>query len=141
MARRQTFRSVVTLEDCDKLGHMNISRYVAACSEAVFDLLAQVGMDDADITSGRRMSFAAVHMECSYRAELHEGDAYHMISRIERIGGRSIGFYHRMIRERDGVEAFDCKVTNVIMSLVSRKSVQIPDDLRADLEAWEASAA
>jgi acyl-CoA thioester hydrolase len=36
----ETFRRAVDPSDCDFLGHMNVSRYFQACSDAMFSLQA-----------------------------------------------------------------------------------------------------
>ncbi|PSL20424.1 hypothetical protein CLV88_10365 [Shimia abyssi] len=39
-----SYRGVVDPADCDFLGHMNVSRYFAACSDAVFAIQAEMGL-------------------------------------------------------------------------------------------------
>ena len=51
----ETFRSAVAPSDCDVLGHMNVSRYFAACSDGVFSLQTMLGLGIGDIRGGRRL--------------------------------------------------------------------------------------
>ena len=70
-----SFRSVVDPSDCDFLGHMNVSRYFAACSDGVFALQSELGLTADDMRNGRRLSFAVVNAQSDFRAELAAGDA------------------------------------------------------------------
>ncbi|WP_170328795.1 thioesterase family protein [Ruegeria arenilitoris] len=53
MAAYLAFKSVVDPSDCDFLGHMNVSKYFAASSDAVFALQAEMGLTADDMRSGR----------------------------------------------------------------------------------------
>ncbi len=139
MARR-VMSGVVQESDCDVLGHMNVSRYIAACSDGVFALQREIGLDEQDMQSGRRVSFAVVHMESDFRAELHAGDGFYLTTEVARIGGKSLTFHHRLYRERDEALAFDARFTTVLLSLETRRAVTIGADLRADLGPWLAEA-
>lgn len=55
-----SFRSVVDPSDCDFLGHMNVSRYFAACSDGVFAIQSEMGLTANDMRDGRQLSFAVV---------------------------------------------------------------------------------
>jgi hypothetical protein len=71
----ETFRRAVDPSDCDFLGHMNVSRYFQACSDAMFSLQAGLGMTRTDMAqTGRRLSFAVVHAESDFLREVMAGD-------------------------------------------------------------------
>ena len=101
-----SFRSVVDPSDCDFLGHMNVSRYFAACSDAVFALQTELGLSAHDMRSGRRLSFAVVHAESDFLAELTAGETIHMQTEILQIGGKSMTFRHELFRSADRKPAF-----------------------------------
>ena len=69
-----SFRSVVDPSDCDFLGHMNVSRYFAACADGVIAIQSEMGLTANDMRSGRRLSFAVVNAQSDFRAELSAGD-------------------------------------------------------------------
>ncbi len=138
---RKVLSGVVQNDDCDVLGHMNVSRYIAACSDAVFALQRDIGMNEEDFKNGRKASFAVVHMESDFRAELHAGDGFYVTTEIARIGGKSLTFHHRLYRDRDDALAFDARFTTVLLSLETRRAVTIDADLRADLAPWLAADA
>ena len=131
-----SFRSVVDPSDCDFLGHMNVSRYFAACSDAVTALQCELGLTGRDMRGGRRLSFAVVHAESDFRAELSAGDSIWMESGIEVIGGKSMTFRHELYRAPARELAFATRFKCVLLSLETRRAVDIPDDLRAAAEKF-----
>ena len=101
-----SYRSVVNPSDCDFLGHMNVSKYFAACSDGVLAIQSEMGLTASDMRSGRRLSFAVVHAHSDFRSELSAGDAVRLETEILDIGNKSISFRHRLIRAEDDVIAF-----------------------------------
>ena len=135
MGAMETYRAVVDPSDCDFLGHMNVSRYFVACSDGMFALQCALGMTAEDMRHGRRLSFAVVHAESDFKAELMAGEAIHLVTGIEEIGRKSITCRHRLYRSADQALAFESQFVCVLLSLESRRAVPLPDDLRARAEA------
>jgi acyl-CoA thioester hydrolase len=132
----ETFRSVVAPSDCDFLGHMNVSRYFAACSDGVFTIQSEMGLTANDMREGRRLSFAVVHAESDFKAELSSGDAIRLETGILAIGSKSITFRHRLFRVDDNVMAFETMYKCVMLNLETRGAAQIPDAVREKAAAW-----
>ena len=78
MAYIETYRAVVAPSDCDHLGHMNVSGYFQACSDAVIAFQAQLGLTPADVLKGRKLSFAVVRAESDFKSEVSAGDVLTM---------------------------------------------------------------
>lgn len=131
-----TFRSVVDPADCDFLGHMNVSRYFAACSDGVFAIQSEMGLTASDMRKGRRLSFAVVHANSDFKSELSAGDAICLKTSIAAIGSKSITFKHRLIRSEDDAVAFETVFKCVMLNLATRRAVEIPDEIRRKAEAW-----
>jgi len=131
-----SFRSVVDPSDCDFLGHMNVSRYFAACSDGVFAIQSEIGLTANDMRDGRRLSFAVVHAESDFRAELAAGDAIRLETDIMAIGSKSITFRHRLIRADGDLLAFETLFKCVMLSLETRSAAPIPDAVREKASAW-----
>jgi len=125
-----SFRSIVDPSDCDFLGHMNVSRYFAACSDGVFAIQSEMGLTASDTRNGRKLSFAVVRAESEFKAELNAGDAVYLETGILEIGNKSITFLHRLVRAEDQNVAFESRFKCVLLSLESRKAVTIPDEVR-----------
>ncbi|MEJ2376805.1 MAG: thioesterase family protein [Pseudolabrys sp.] len=131
-----TFRSVVDPADCDFLGHMNVSRYFAACSDGVFAIQSEMGLTASDMRNGRRLSFAVVHAQSDFKAELSAGDAIHLGTSVTAIGLKSITFRHRLIRSEDDALAFETMFKCVMLNLATRRAAKIPDEIRQKAETW-----
>lgn len=126
----ETFRSVVAPSDCDVLGHMNVSRYFAACSDGVFSFQTILGLGISDIRGGRKLSFAVVHAESDFLSEVHAGEVIYLKTGIEKIGGKSIVFRHCLYEAETGSMAFRTRFQCVMLDLNTRKSAEIPGDVR-----------
>jgi len=131
-----SFRSVVDPTDCDFLGHMNVSKYFAACSDGVFAIQSEMGLTANDMRNGRRLSYAVVHAESDFKAELSAGDAIRLETSIIEIGSKSITFRHCLIRSADNLVAFETLFKCVMLNLETRRSAVIPDDAREKALVW-----
>ena len=110
---------------------MNVSKYFAACSDAVFAVQSELGLTAQDMREGRRLSFAVVHAESDFKAELSAGDSIWMESAVEGIGGKSMTFRHQLFRGPDRMLAFETQFKCVLLSLETRLAVDVPQDVRA----------
>lgn len=136
MPELKTWSLVVAPSDCDLLGHMNVGRYLAACGDGVFALQGALGLTADDIRSGRRLSFAVVHMESDFKAELHLGEAVHLTSGVVEVGRRSAIFRHRMWRTETRELCFEATFKCVMMDLVARRATEVPQDVRETARAY-----
>ncbi|MDQ2090647.1 acyl-CoA thioesterase [Marimonas arenosa] len=125
-----SFRSVVDPSDCDFLGHMNVSRYFQACSDGVFAIQTEMGLTADDMLSGRRLSFAVVHAESEFRAELIAGESIFLETEVVEIGTKSIIFRHRLVRAADKTIAFQTLFKCVMLGLETRTAEPIPDEVK-----------
>jgi acyl-CoA thioester hydrolase len=131
-----SFRSVVDPSDCDFLGHMNVSKYFAACSDGIFAIQSEMGLTARDMRSGRRLSFAVVHAESEFRSELSAGDAIRLETGILEIGSKSMTFRHRLIRSEDDAIAFQTRFKCVMLNLETRRAEAVPDAVREAAARW-----
>lgn len=136
MAAMITFRSVVDPADCDFLGHMNVSRYFAACSDGVFAIQSEMGLTAGDMRKGRRLSFAVVHADSDFKTELSAGDAIRLETSVAAIGSKSITFRHRLVRSEDDAVAFETVFKCVMLNLTTRRAAEIPSEVRQKAECW-----
>src|SRR5688572_7760816 len=82
----------------DMFGHMNIQYYVKLFNDGIFDMCAQLGMDEAFfLRSGRGMYALEQHIK--YMAEVHEGDEVAVYSRLFGRNEKRIHFMLFMINE------------------------------------------
>ena len=131
-----SFRSVVDPSDCDFLGHMNVSRYFAACSDGVFAIQSEMGLTANDMRDGSRLSFAVVNAQSDFLAELSAGDGIRLETSVMEIGSKSMTFRHRLIRSEGDTLAFETVFKCVLLSLETRRAAEIPDDVREKAAQW-----
>ncbi len=136
MSYVETYRATVAPSDCDVLGHMNVSRYFAACADGVFSLQTSLGLGLDDMTNGRKLSFAVVHSESDFKAEVHAGSVIYLMSGIVRIGDKSVVFYHRLFKADGDLLAFETQFKCVLLDLVERKARALPPDIREQAEKY-----
>ena len=125
----ETYRAVVAPADCDHLGHMNVSRYFAACSDGVISFQIRLGLGPSDLRDGRRLSFAVVRAESDFKAELRAGEVILLRTGIEQIGGKWMQFRHQLVRAEDDFIAFETAFRCVLLDLTTRRAVELPDDV------------
>lgn len=131
-----SFRSVVNPSDCDFLGHLNVSRYFAACSDGVFAIQSEMGLTATDMRDGRRLSFAVVNAQSDFRVELAAGDAIRLETSVMEIGSKSMTFRHRLIKSEGDTVAFETVFRCVMLNLETRRAAAIPDDVRQMAAQW-----
>jgi acyl-CoA thioester hydrolase len=130
MAFLETYRSVVAPADCDHLGHMNVSRYFAACSDGTIAFQTALGLGPSDLRNGRKLSFAVVHAESDFKSEILAGEVIILQTGIERLGSKSVVFRHRLIRAEDDFIAFETSFQCVLLDLENRRAMELPEGIR-----------
>lgn len=130
------YRGMVPQWDCDHLGHMNVGHYLRLCGDSAFAFQDALGLTAEDIRSGRGLSFAVVHAESDFLAEVLAGEIITMKTGVLSIGTKSATFHHVM-EKSDGSRAFESLFKAVMFNTRTRKSDRVPDDLRAALAAYK----
>ncbi|GAA5146841.1 hypothetical protein GCM10023340_18360 [Nocardioides marinquilinus] len=118
----------------DENGHMNIGRYFELGAWAPWKRLAELGVDASYLTE-RLLSFFTVEHHIRYLGELRLGEPF---SVRPALVGRTAKAVHAVAFVLDeGRDAVACtmEVMYVHVSMQSRRSVPIPDDLAATLDA------
>ena len=95
-----------------------------------------MGLTSNDMRDGRRLSFAVVHAQSDFRAELSAGDAIRLETSVIEIGSKSMTFRHRLIRSDGDTLAFETVFKCVLLSLKTRRAAEIPDDVRTAAARW-----
>lgn len=132
----ETFRNVVSPDQLDHLGHMNVQYYFAAISGAISSFQIAIGLTPTDMREGRKLAFVVVHGDTNFRAELKAGDVIRMETAVTEIANKTATFHHRLFRVETDTLSFDTHFKCVLMDLQARRAIEIPDDIRAELEAY-----
>ena len=134
MAEVETVRRVIGTESCDMLGHMNVSAYFGLASDGGFARIARFGLGPDQLTAGRQQSFAVVHSDAVFKAEVRPGQEIVVRSGLLEIGGASAKFRHRIFLGEK--MAFQTVFTCALFDLKARKAALIDDALRREMETY-----
>ncbi|MFC3674539.1 thioesterase family protein [Ferrovibrio xuzhouensis] len=131
---RETYRGSVAAWECDQYGHMNVQFYTARISDAAASAMLAAGFG-REAFEDKKLGVAAVHAEVDYLAELHAGDLIRMESGVKLAEGRKLKFHHRLFNAETGALCMTADVLGLCFDLQNRKSVALPDDIRAGFSA------
>ena len=84
-----TYRGTVYPTQCDHMGHMNVMFYVQKFDEAVWQVLAGIGLTAARMR-GDQIGMAAVEQHIIYKRELRAGDSVSIRSGILDVRDKSL---------------------------------------------------
>ena len=128
-----THNFIVRPSDCDFLGHMNIARYLDACSDSGFTIQAAWGLTTDDVLKGRQMAFVVLNANSTFHRELKTRDHVYVRSELMKIGTKSTPVTHRFYCNE--ILCFESVFTLVLMDLKTRKATVISDELRGTITA------
>ena len=132
-------RSVFTVRsyEVDSYAHLNNGVYVSWLEQARLDFLQSLGFS-YDGFAERQQWFVVARIEVDFRAPLRTGDAVDVITRVTELGRSSVRFAQTMQRPegRRGSPLLVCEAsTLMVFSGADGRSIPIPDDVRARLQA------
>ena len=124
------FTNVTTrYSDQDELGHINNCSYVAYVEAGRVEFLG--GLLDSDRHTGIDLILARVTV--NYLQESHYPGVMEVGSRILKLGNKSITTGYGLFKDDHCVATADS--VNIYFEVESRKTIAIPTDIRATLEA------
>jgi acyl-CoA thioester hydrolase len=124
-------KGVAHLWQCDILGHLTTRFYVAMFDDASYHFLHTIFGWVGNVDDQGRLSWADVRHTIDYKAEVMPGDLLEVRAALTRIGGKSLTVSYEMINLGTGSVAATLESVMVLFDRQERKSVTIPDDLRA----------
>jgi 4-hydroxybenzoyl-CoA thioesterase len=125
----------IRFEEVDAAGIVFFARYLGFAHDAMERFFGPLDGGYAHLVGARKIGFPAVRVETDYHAPARYGDVLRIETSVARLGNRSATLRYRMVRAADGVLACEVKHTVVVSDLVALKSVDMPADVRAVLEA------
>jgi acyl-CoA thioester hydrolase len=124
-----TYRGVVYPSQCDHMGHMNVTWYVAKFDEATWQLFSAIGLTRSRLRS-ERIGMAGVEQHIEYKRELYPGDVVTVSSTILEVKEKAIRFAHEMKNDETGEVAARTVLVAVHLDTVTRKARPFPSDVR-----------
>ena len=124
-----TYRGVVYPSQCDHMGHMNVTWYVAKFDEATWQIFSAIGLTRSRLRS-EGIGMAGVEQHIEYKRELYAGDVVTVSSTILEIKEKAIRFAHEMKNDETGEVAARTVLVAVHLDTVTRKARSFPSDVR-----------
>ena len=126
--------SVVSLEiivrptELDVNGHVNNAKYLEYLEWCREEWYEQAGLD-YDTFGRMGIQTVTVNININYRKECRQGDRLTVTTTPEKVGRSSYVFKQEIVNQR-GELCADALVTSVTMDAETRKSREVPDELR-----------
>jgi len=131
----ETGRSVVYPWHCDHLGHMNVQHYVGFFDIGAFHFMSKLGFKSHDMHDVGETLVDAQHT-IKYINEQPVGSLLKVDSAIIKIGNKSLTCLHRMTNTETDLIAATNEVVMVYFDLKERRSLPLPDDLKARAQTF-----
>lgn len=135
---------VVRFGDCDPAGIVYFPRFFDFFHDAMETWFsAHLGVAYAQVVTGRKIGFPAVHSEADFKVPCAFGESIAVELRVGKLGRSSIGLDY-LVRGADGGLRLTGATTSVVMDLDPaspgfRRAIAVPDDLRARIAAFMAA--
>ncbi len=113
--------------DIDELGHVNNARFLEYFERGRIGWYNSIGLF-SDTSFHNRLGTVVVSMKINFRRECFAGDRLSVLTAPRTRGKRSYVLYQE-IRNHSGALVADAEVTNVVMDLDRRATVDLPGGL------------
>ncbi len=115
----------------DQFGHMNVRWYGHFFDDASFQFLDKLGLS---LAAGRDTHCVTARTTTQYKREVLAGSCLRILCMLQRIGRKSLTLHYRMVSSRDGQEFACCETVEVFVDAATHQSIEIPADVRKELE-------
>ena len=137
MPSMEGFRLVVPMRarfrDTDAMGHVNNAIYFTYFEEARAAYFEEV----TGLRSYNDVAIILAHTRCDFRSPLYTGEELDVGVRVDRIGGKSFDMSYRAVGRTENRLLAEGMSVQVAFDYVSRASVQVPDEFRSKVLAFE----
>jgi acyl-CoA thioester hydrolase len=124
-----TYRGSVYPAQCDQMGHMNVSFYVAKFDEATWQLFAAIGLTRTRLRDDG-LAMAGVEQDIDYKRELFAGDVVTVTVARSRSQGQGDPLRARDENDATGDVCAKTALVAVHLDAAARKARPFPDDVR-----------
>jgi acyl-CoA thioester hydrolase len=128
MSPISTYFGTVYPAECDHMGHMNVSHYVAKFDQASWNLFCTIGASRESM-SEHGYAIAAVEQNLRYKRELVPGDVVEIRSELLEVRDKAIRFRHEMILRTSGEVAATSEYVTVSLDRIRRKAKPYPEEV------------
>jgi len=130
----ETHRAVVFPWNCDHLGHLNVRYYGHFFDDAGWHLWSSIGISHATLKEAG-VGTVVANINTDFIQEASPGELLLVESAFTRLGGKSLTMKQRMTNVETGALLARQAVAEVFFDYETRKSTDMPADIRKKLEA------
>lgn len=121
----------------DAFGHVNGAVPVRWFETARIAYLLKIGLNALAPSEGIGPILAAVN--CNYRSQVKFPDTIHIGARVTKIGNSSLNIAHLVYSEAQQAVTVEGDTILAAFDYQAQKTVRIPDEMRAAIEALEST--
>lgn len=132
MGMVRTWQGEVDAARCDAQGFLTIRHFMGIVSDGIPNLLAQTSGSDRSKTP--TVGGAALEYRFVYRRYPRVGDVLTLRSGLKQVGAKTYTWCHWLFDLESGQAIATAEAVAIALDLTTRKSIPIPDEMRANLE-------
>jgi acyl-CoA thioester hydrolase len=127
-------RTVVMPAHCDRYGHMNVRHYAAFFDDAGWHMFACAGVSLSNLNA-RGLGSVVATMTIDFHHEITLGQLAMIRGAFTRVGTKSFEYALELYEADSMTRCATQRTVEVCFDTAKRKSVALPDDVRAKLLA------
>lgn len=122
----------VYYEDTDAAGIVYYANYLRFCERARTETLREIGFEQQALLTEQRIGFVVRSVKADYLSPGFLDDALHVVSNIDTVGGASLVFAQRVLRDTELL--FDGRFVIACVHLDKKRPTPFPAEIRSRLE-------
>jgi acyl-CoA thioester hydrolase len=128
------YRSVVMPAHCDSYGHMNVRHYAAFFDDASWHFPALAGVSLSELRA-RGLGSVVAALSIEFHHEIKAGQLLLVKGAVTRVGTKSFSYELRLYETDSMTHCATQKSVEVCFDTAERRSVALPEDMKAKLQA------
>src|SRR5262249_22482919 len=127
-------RTIVMPAHCDHYGHMNVRHYAALFDDAGWHMFARAGVSLGELNA-RGLGSVVATLTIDFHHEIKAGQLALITCALTRVGTKSFDYALKLYEADSMRHCATQKAVEVCFDTTKRRSVPLPDDVRAKLTA------
>ncbi len=127
-----SFQRKIHLSDTDATGVIYFAKMQNIALEAFEDYLSSVSLDLSNIIREQKFLFPVVHVDANYMEPIFVGNKVEARLNLKKVGISSFTLFTEIHKNQSIVGTV--QITHVTIDFASKKSVNIPNDLKRHLQ-------
>ena len=129
----------IRFSHCDPAGIVYFPHYFNMFNGLIEDWYTEeLNVNYADLILHDQHGFPFVHIDTDFKIPSRMGEKLDLTLLVEKIGRSSLTLV--IVGHKDGIERLRARTVTAMMSLSSRRSVELPPALRSAFEAYASKA-